>query len=273
MYEDLKDYFKWWQMHQASYDSALKSQESLRQQLAKYKLTYYYIALPTRWRFDNDSKWSEYHSQHYKSLAMFKLISFTPMTLTGGIFTSRRIATYPSMILETMDGKRFEALEPKIAKKYRNTVMSSYMVYTDDVLRELEKNFVHPEMKLNKKWIEFCHFTDTSDSDRGWQEVYTESRALSKYEAAKLYEKWEKEQSALKFYAERDITREHVANFNRQHADKAQQAKVDAFESKFSQPSHKVFKCPKCGTNNRVPVRNKRIEISCRCGHKYTVMC
>ena len=56
-------------------------------------------------------------------------------------------------------------------------------------------------------------------------------------------------------------------------ADKAQQAKVDAFESKFSQPSHKVFKCPKCGTNNRVPVRNKRIEISCRCGHKYTVMC
>ena len=228
MYEEVKDYFKSWQMHQDAYDTNIKSQEEWKSQITDNKYAYYYVALVSNWRFDNDIKWPEHHSGHYKSLAMFRLISFTPMTVKGGIFTDKRIDTYPSLILETMDGRRFEALEPRISHKFRNTATSSYMVYTDDVLRELEKNFVHPEMKLNKKWMENFHFIDSSDSDRGWQHIYTESRGLPKAAAADLYEKWEKEKPILKYRVQEILNAENYKAFERQQKAREQQSRASA---------------------------------------------
>ena len=244
----------------------------------KKKQPYFAIGLPTdHVTYEQEGINPKYKNQPcLMSMVIFKIVSVTPARLKKTLFSGTVLDTYPQVVFETMDGRRMEAFELYEYKKGNGETARAY-VLTRAVLKELEKNFVHPRLnisnyhhfsseygdpgdKTKEYFIHLPRYGRTVPEEYGhWKE--TAPRAGQYFDN---YFQSQDERNNQSKNEEQRIKRETAAA-NKRYA--------DAFSKDFGNgQQYSIHPCPKCGSNNRVPSRNKRVEISCRCGHKYIVV-
>lgn len=146
---------------------SIKHQMDLQKKVMSANPYYFVLAMPTKYIKYNQNK-NEYErfryvryagepygfspsgTPCYMNFTVFKIVSFTPAKLRSRfLYGDEVIATYPSVIFETLDGKRFEAFEPIFKHTHRLALGKNPYVFTSDVYDEMAKNFVHPRLNLS----------------------------------------------------------------------------------------------------------------------------
>ena len=223
----------------------------------------------------------------WMTMSIFKVISSTPERKEGGFFTAPKIIP-PSLLVETMDGRKIEGYDCTVhtfqyptdddCGSYYNALLLS-----KDVLNEVNKNFIHPRLSLNNynKYTPRSPFSNFKGS--GYKPVI---RRYDKNQVAELYGQWNDGKESLKrhfdrLFEEQDIAAQKANQIAKEKAERTNADKkrhIDDFDRAFSKKpsefaqSNSIHSCPFCATKCRVPNNGKRIAIKCpKCNKEFTV--
>ena len=239
----------------------------------KTETLYYLILLPTTAVKDAIG---EYRKKSFMSLTIFKAVEFTPAKLKKSLFGEWKLTAYPSLIVETMDGRRMEAFEVYQYQNY-NGEQEEMFVLSEAMFHEIQNNFVHPRLNMHN-YTQFSYEVGgPGEREKVYFEFYPGTRAF----VAEQYGAWKETIAEQRKFFENHFS--HQDAMEREKQQKQQRSKLEAeaakkrhintFEQDFGHVpiQYNTFKCAKCGTTCRVPANGKKLMVKCRCGYEFSV--
>lgn len=186
----------------------IKEDNEAAQRINSLQNAYFYVGMPcdmSRYhKVPNGMTYKEFSkdilplkpSSNLMTFAAFKMISYTPMRIEGGFFTAPKIVP-PQLKVETLNEPKriIDAYTPYTIPATRNTPERLGIRLSDEVKKEMNKNFVHPRLTTENATRFSEHYTISDDISGS---KYITLGINEKNIIAQRYKEWKDGRESLK---------------------------------------------------------------------------